>query len=64
MDHGHQFGDLRHYTARQLKLFYEQAQRREIDERLQRSLDCHAGFTGGKTLQKYIDKFKQALKRR
>ncbi|HBY4322763.1 hypothetical protein D4M54_19475 [Klebsiella pneumoniae] len=64
MDHGHQFGDLRHYTARQLKLFFEQAKRREIDERLQRSLDCHAGFAGGKTLQKYIDKFKQALKRR
>ncbi|HEJ7164779.1 TPA: hypothetical protein SMF71_005132, partial [Serratia marcescens] len=64
IDHGHRFGDLRHYTARQLKLFHEQALKRELTERMHHTLDGSASFAGGKTLKGYIDKFKQALKRR
>jgi hypothetical protein len=52
---GHRFVDIGHYTARQLLLFYANAQARERRERASRTIDVSYGVNGGKDTQDYID---------
>lgn len=46
--HGHRACDLGHYTERQLKLYYREAQRQERRRSAARLVDVNAGMAGGK----------------
>lgn len=46
--HGHRACDLGHYTDRQLKLYYREAQRLERRRSAARLVDVNAGMAGGK----------------
>ncbi|MBX6950489.1 hypothetical protein EX227_12630 [Providencia rettgeri] len=61
MDHGHDYRALPHYTARQLTLFYEEVQKQQLIERQNRTQDIGVGFSGGKSLSAYLNRFKQLL---
>ncbi|MEB4492820.1 hypothetical protein QQW93_00400, partial [Pasteurella multocida] len=52
---GHRFSDIKHYTARQIALFYEKSLQRERRARAGRTMDTCYGVNGGKEIQDYIN---------